>query len=73
MSVTVDEELLANARRALAGLPDSAIIDRALAALLRQNHAAKLDAAYALYEKHPLGEADTWGDLASFREAAARS
>jgi hypothetical protein len=70
VSTTVDEELLANARRALPSLPDSALLDRALAALLHQHHASDFDAAY---EKHPLDEDDAWGDLASFREAAAGS
>ena len=32
---------------------------------------AELDAAYAAYDLHPLDEADEWGDLASFRDAAA--
>ena len=67
----MDEELLANARRALPGLPNSAVLDRALAALLHQHHAAELDAAYTAYEEHPLSAADAWGDLASFREATA--
>jgi hypothetical protein len=31
------------------------------------------EAAYTAYDKHPLDEPDEWGDLASFREAAARS
>jgi hypothetical protein len=73
VSATVDEELLANARRALPGLPDSAVLDRALAALLHQHCAAESDAAYAVYGEYPLGEPDAWGDLASFREAAAAS
>lgn len=72
VSATVDEELLANARRALPGLPDSAVLDRALATLLHEHRAAEFDAAYAVYEEHPLGEPDAWGDLASFREAAVR-
>lgn len=32
---------------------------------------AELDAEYAAYDAHPLDEPDQWGDLASFREAAA--
>lgn len=73
VSTTVDEILLADARRALSTLPDSALLDQALAALLRQHRAAEIDAAYTAYEEHPLGEADAWGDLASFREAAGAS
>jgi len=73
VSTTVDEVLLASARRALSTLPDSALLDQALAALLRQHRAAEIDAAYAAYQEHPLSEADAWGDLASFREAAAAS
>jgi hypothetical protein len=69
----VDELLLRDARRALSTLPDSALLDQALTALLRQHRAAEIDAAYATYEEHPLSEADSWGDLASFREAAAAS
>jgi hypothetical protein len=35
--------------------------------------AAEIDGSYAAYEEHPLDEPDEWGDLASFREAAASS
>jgi hypothetical protein len=73
VSTTVDGELLADARRALSDLPDAALIDEALAALLCQHRAAEIDAAYNAYDEHPLDGADEWGDLASFREAAAAS
>ena len=73
ISTTVDEQLLANARRARAGVADAALIDEALGALLARHRAAEVDAAYAAYDEHPLDEADEWGDLASFREAAAAS
>jgi hypothetical protein len=73
ISTTVDAELLANARRARAGLADSALIDEALAALVARQRAAEIDAAYAAYDMHPLDEQDEWGDLASFREAAGAS
>jgi post-segregation antitoxin (ccd killing protein) len=73
VSTTVDDQLLASARRARAGLADSALIDEALAALLARNRAAETDAAYEAYEEHPLGEGDEWGDLASFRRAAGAS
>lgn len=35
--------------------------------------AVLVDAMYRAYDDHPLDEPDEWGDLASFREAAARS
>lgn len=73
MSTTVDQQLLESARRALSPLTDSAVLDQALAALLDRHRAAEIDAAYTAYDKHPLEEPDAWGDLASFREAAAAS
>ncbi len=73
VSTTVDEELLASARRASNGTPDSALIDEALKALLARNRAAEVDASYDAYDTHPLDEDDEWGDLATFREAAAAS
>ena len=73
VSTTVDEELLQNARRVCKGKPDSALIDAAFGALLARHRAAEADASYAVYDKHPIEEADEWGDLASFREAAAAS
>jgi len=73
ISTTVDEHLLADARRTRAGVTDAALIDEALGALLARHRAAEVDATYAAYDEHPLDEADEWGDLASFREAAAAS
>jgi hypothetical protein len=73
VSTTVDEELLQNARRVCKGKPDSALIDEAFEALLTRHRAAELDASYAAYDEHPIDESDEWGDLASFREAAAAS
>lgn len=73
ISTTVDERLLASARRARSGLADSALIDEALASLLARRRAAEIDAAYAAYDAHPLDEGDEWGDLAAFRVAAASS
>jgi hypothetical protein len=55
------------------GLTDAALIDDALEALLARHRAAEMDAAYAAYDRHPLDEPDAWGDLASFRQAAAAS
>ncbi|MGQ0466838.1 MAG: type II toxin-antitoxin system VapB family antitoxin [Sporichthyaceae bacterium] len=73
ISTTVDAQLLASARLACAGSTDAAVIDQALAALLARHRAAEIDASYSAYDEHPLDEPDEWGDLASFREAAARS
>jgi len=73
VSTTVDEHLLSSARRLRAGLTDSALLDEALASLLARNRAAELDASYAAYDERPLDEPDGWGDLASFRQAAASS
>ncbi len=71
VSTTVDEELLAHARDALSGSTDAVLLDEALRALLARHRAAETDAAYASYDTHPLDEPDEWGDLASFRAAAA--
>jgi hypothetical protein len=71
VSTTVDEQLLTDARSALAGQPDAVVIDEALRSLVLRYRSAEIDVAYAAYDDHPLDEADEWGDLASFREAAA--
>ena len=73
VSTTVDEQLLTNARAARAGLTDSALLDEALDSLLARHRAVEIDAAYSAYDETPLSEADDWGDLASFRSAAADS
>lgn len=73
ISTTVDEDLLAGARRARPGLADSALVDEALAALLARTRAVEIDAAYAAYDRYPLDAADEWGDLSSFRTAAGTS
>jgi hypothetical protein len=73
VSTTVDEQLLAQARRTRSGLADSALIDEALAALLARHRAVEVDAAYAAYDRVPLDADDEWGDLASFRRAAGAS
>jgi hypothetical protein len=39
--------------------------------LARRQRAGEVDATYAAYDEHPLAESDEWGDLESFREAAA--
>jgi hypothetical protein len=73
VSTTVDENLLGRARRARSEFTDAALLDAALTALLARDRAAELDAAYAAYDNVPLDAPDEWGDLATFREAAAAS
>ncbi|WP_375423438.1 hypothetical protein [uncultured Friedmanniella sp.] len=73
MSTTVDEALLRAARLARAPISDAALLDEALTALLARLRSAEVDAGYAAYDEHPIDEADAWGDLASFRPAAAAS
>ena len=73
VSTTVDEGLLAQARAARQGLNDAALLDAALEALLARQRAAEIDASYAAYDETPLDAEDAWGDLSSFREAAAAS
>lgn len=73
VSTTVDSGLLARAREAHSGTTDAGLLDEALRALLAQHRAAEIDLAYEAYDDHPLDEADEWGDLASFREAAGTS
>ncbi len=69
----MDEHLLSTARGLRAGGTDAALLDEALSALLARHRAVEIDAAYAAYDQHPLAEPDEWGDLASFRSAAAAS
>jgi hypothetical protein len=71
VSTTVDEQLLLNAREVFTATTDAALLDEALRSLLRSHRAAALDAAYAAYDEHPIDEPDEWGDLATFRSAAA--
>ena len=73
VSTTVDEALIGQARQLRSGLKDAALLDEALGALLTQHRAAEIDARYAIYDDVPLEDPDEWGDLASFREAAASS
>jgi hypothetical protein len=73
ISTTVDESLLENARNLRSELNDAALLDEALSALVAKHRQVEIDAAYAAYDERPLDEADEWGDLASFREAAASS
>ena len=74
LSTTVSKELLDSARAVRSGTTDAALIDEALEALLVRHRSAEVDASYAAaYEEHPIDEQDAWGDLASFRRAAAAS
>ncbi len=73
LSTTVDAELLDNARSVRSGVTDATLIDEALRALLVRHRSAEVDASYAAYDEHPADEPDEWGDLASFRRAAAAS
>ena len=69
----MDGELLARARKLDRRLNDASLIDEALRSLLARRRAAEIDAGYSAYDDHPLDAADEWGDLVSFREAAAGS
>lgn len=72
LSTTVDRDLLEEARNTGAGSNDAELIDAALAALLQHYRRAALDEAYEVaYAERPIGEPDDWGDLGSFRGAAA--
>jgi len=71
VSTTVDEQLLGDARRLLEPVTDAALLDEALRSLLLMHREAEIDASYAAYDQHPMDEPDEWGDLASFRAAAA--
>lgn len=73
LSTTVDATLLEQARSARSGSTDAALVDEALAALLARHRSVEIDESYAAYDEHPLDEPDEWGDLASFRRAAAAS
>ena len=73
LSTTVDADLLEGARRIRAKTTNAALIDEALEALLARHRTAEVDASYAAYDRHPVDEPDEWGDLASFRRAAASS
>jgi len=73
VSTTVDADRLASARRLRPNTSDAVLLDEALEALIARNRAAQVEASYAVYDERPLDEADDWGDLASFREAAAGS
>ena len=73
LSTTVDADLLDSARSLGLGSTDAALVDAALRALLVRYRSAEVDASYAAYDEHPVTEPDEWGDLASWRQAAATS
>lgn len=73
LSTTVDAGLLDSARSVRSGSTDAALVDEALSALLARHRRFEVDAGYAAYDEHPIDEPDEWGDLASFRRAAASS
>lgn len=73
VSTTVDGALLTRAREATGATSDAALFDQALEALLARRRRAEIDASYSAYDERPLDEPDEWGDLASFRSAAAAS
>ena len=73
LSTTVDAELLERVRRVRSGVSDGELIDEGLRALLLRHRTAEIDASYVADDEHPLEEPDAWGDLASFRQAAAAS
>ena len=73
VSTTVDEALLRDARLVHRGSSDASLIDEALRTLLASHRASEIDRSYAAYDEHPIEEPDEWGDLASFRGAAASS
>lgn len=69
----MDAELLDGARKVRSGSTDAAMVDEALRALLARHRSVDVDASYAAYDEHPADEPDAWGDLASWRRAAAAS
>ena len=73
VSTTVDAALLSEARRVSQVASDAALLDAALSALLARHRQVEIDRSYEAYDAHPPDEPDEWGDLASFRAAAAGS
>lgn len=69
----MDAGLLDSARSLRLWTTDAALIDEALRALLAGHRSAQVDASYGAYDEHPVDEPDEWGDLASWRRAAAAS
>lgn len=65
--------MLQEVRRLRPNVKDATLLDEALGALSARHRGTEYDAAYVAYDEFPMGESDEWGDLASFREAAAAS
>lgn len=73
LSTTVDADLLNQARKSHSGGSDATLVDDALRALLARQRSAVIDAGYAAYDTAPPDQPDEWGDLRSWRRAAAAS
>lgn len=73
VSTTVDKELLTQARQLAHKSTDASLLDEALTALINVYRNSEINASYSSYDQHPLDEPDEWGDLNSFRNAAAKS
>jgi hypothetical protein len=73
VSTTVDGDLLTRARELTGAHSDASLLDQALHALVDRHRRTEIDRAYAAYDDQPANEADEWGDLGSFRSAAAGS
>lgn len=74
VSTTVDEHLLAEARRLRPDLKDAELLDEALRELVHVHREAEIDAAYATaYAELPDDAPDAWGDLVSWSEAVRRT
>lgn len=73
ISTTVDEDLLTEARRVSETANDAALIDFLLTRFLKEHRRAEIDKQYEAYDRIPIDTPDAWGDLASWREAAAGS
>mgnify|MGYP003292169142 CR=1 FL=1 len=71
MQRVADDTAGDEARQVLAPANDASVLEAALRALLERHREAQIDASYAVYDRHPLDEPDEWGDLASWRSAAA--
>lgn len=73
MSTTVDEDLLANARRAVGGQPDAVLIDEALCSFLLRHRAGDWTRNATRMTCTRSMSPTSGGDLASFRQAAVAS
>ena len=71
--ITVDEALLAEARKLRPNHSDEDIVDDALRASISTKRREATDLEYSAYDRQPLSEPDAWGDLESFLNAATRA